>query len=584
MTARRKGKGPGRKPSHPSSTVKGRPRLVFGIAAVVCFALSAFFYRHPHHLQSLSRFIRDPLPTPERQVLCPQVEAILPSSDENRRIDRLLDDVYNEGKFKLEVYEKLGGSVRVPTESYDDFLPVGQDARWDVFADLHAYLEAQFPMVYSSLKVTKINTYGLVFHWEGSDPPSSKKPILLAAHQDVVPIDGNTIDQWIHPPYSGHFDGTWIWGRGSADDKADLISQLVAIESLLKVGFVPRRTIVLAFGIDEEAAGTEGAGKLALYLEQTYGRNGFAVLLDEGEGYGSNAPEDGTIYAMPGISEKGYIDVKIEVLTSGGHSSVPPEHTAIGLLSLMVVELEKHPHKTKFVSSGAGLANALCTVAYGDPEKYNEELKRLGHRASEQPDGKSLEEFRRRLVRVDPFFNVLLKTTQAVDIVWGGIKINALPEVAVAVVNHRIAEHSSPRAVQEHITDLVLPVAKEYNLSLSAFGVNASEGFAGRVVLSDAFYSALEPSPVTPVTNSGPYDLLSGTIKSTLQTSSRYTADDVVIVPSLGLGNTDTRFYWNLTEHIFRYSHRGDKDDLFNGLHTVNEGGFFGVVRIPVEI
>ena len=84
----------------------------------------------------------------------------------------------------------------------------------------------------------------------------------------------------------------------------------------------------------------------------------------------------------------------------------------------------------------------------------------------------------------------------------------------------------------------MLPVAREYGLSLSAFGLNASEGLAGRVVLSEAFYSALEPSPVTPVTKSGPYDLLSGTIKATLQSSARYIADNVVIVPSLGLGNT----------------------------------------------
>ncbi|KAJ8095210.1 hypothetical protein PM082_010432 [Marasmius tenuissimus] len=547
-------------------------RALVGILTTILI-VCATFYHQLHESEVLSQSFEDHA-VPDQQELCPQVRPLFPLSERNQEIDATLEYLYGEEKFKLGAYEKLGGCVRVPTESFDDLLPVGQDSRWDVFRDLHLYLESQFPIIYSSLKVTKVNTYGLVLHWEGSETQSRKKPILLAAHQDVVPVDSSTIDQWIHPPYSGHFDGTWIWGRGSADDKADLISQLIAVESLLKTGFRPRRTIVLAFGIDEEAAGTEGAGKLALYLEETYGRNGFAMLLDEGEGYGSNAPEDGTILAMPGISEKGYIDVKVEVLTPGGHSSVPPEHTAIGLLSLINVELEKHPHQTKFSPSGAGLVNARCTIAYGDPEKYHAELKRLAHRTVSHPDdGKSLEELKRKLVTVDPFFNVLLKTTQAIDVVWGGVKVNALPELATAVVNHRIAEHSSTRAVQDHITGLVLPIAKEYNLSLDAFGTNASEGLTGRVVLSEAFYSALEPSPVTPVTKSGPYDLLSGTIKSTLQSSARYTADDIVIVPSLGLGNTDTRFYWNLTKHIFRYSHRGDRDDLFNGLHTVNEGG-----------
>ncbi|ESK94909.1 gly-x carboxypeptidase [Moniliophthora roreri MCA 2997] len=500
---------------------------------------------------------------PESSLTCPQVSPLFPSS--HARLDAQLDELYHTDAFKLNAYKLLGGAVRIPSESYDDLLPVGQDPRWDVFQDLHDFLESAFPRIHSDLKVTKVNTYGLVLHWQGSE--SALKPILLAAHQDVVPVDWSTVNQWMHPPYSGHFDGTWIWGRGSGDDKADLISQLIAVNSLLQAGFNPRRTIVLAFGIDEEAAGTEGAGKLAIYLEETYGKDGFALLLDEGEGYGENAA-DGVIFALPGISEKGYIDVKIEVLTPGGHSSVPPVHTSIGLLSMIIVEIEKHPHRPKFVRSGAGLPNAQCAVAYGG-EKFLPHVKVLAHRASF--DDGALERFKDELIKTDPFFNVLLKTTQAVNIIQGGVKVNALPELASVIINHRIAEHSSTSAVQEHLTNLVLPVAAENNLTVIAFGRNVSAGAAGQVILSDTLYSALEPSPVSPVKDSAPYGLLSGTIKSTLQSASRYRASDVAIAPSLGLGNTDTRFYWNLTRHIFRYSHRGDRDDLYNGLHTVNE-------------
>jgi len=75
---------------------------------------------------------------------------------------------------------------------------------------------------YSSLEVTKVNTYGLVFHWQGSDV--NLKPLLFASHQgmcsvqlciqnwrstlvDVVPVDPTTTDQWTHSPYSGYYDG-----------------------------------------------------------------------------------------------------------------------------------------------------------------------------------------------------------------------------------------------------------------------------------------------------------------------------------------------------------------------------------------
>jgi hypothetical protein len=35
----------------------------------------------------------------------------------------------------------------------------------------------------------------------------------------------------------------------------------------------------------------------------------------------------GSIIAIPGIAEKGYVDTRVKVSTSGGHSSVPPAHT-----------------------------------------------------------------------------------------------------------------------------------------------------------------------------------------------------------------------------------------------------------------
>ena len=95
----------------------------------------------------------------------------------------------------------------------------------------------------------------------------------------------------------------------------------MAIETMLLHRVKPRRSVVLAFGFDEETSGSEGAGKLAPYLEEHYGKNGFSILIDEG-----NPMEDmfGATFAAPAISEKGRMDIKIEVTTPGGHSSIPP--------------------------------------------------------------------------------------------------------------------------------------------------------------------------------------------------------------------------------------------------------------------
>ena len=99
-----------------------------------------------------------------------------------------------------------------------------------------------------------VHDWALVYEWPGSD--SSLKPILLTAHQDVVPVLPASLPQWDHPPYSGYYDGQDIWGRGSSDTKSSLIAIMAAIEHLLETtDFKPTRTIILGFGSDEERGG-----------------------------------------------------------------------------------------------------------------------------------------------------------------------------------------------------------------------------------------------------------------------------------------------------------------------------------------
>ncbi|TFY78058.1 hypothetical protein EWM64_g5954 [Hericium alpestre] len=208
----------------------------------------------------------------------------------------------------------------------------------------------------------------------------------------------------------------------------------------------------------------------------------------------------------------------------------------------------------------------LCLATYSTA--FPSELRPIAFNAA--TDDHALEHLRDALVAWNPYAAALLGTTQAVDLISGGVKVNALPESAAAVVNHRIAEHSSVGELQKYLTDLLTPVATLFNLSVNAFGQaadTASES-AGELILSDAWGTALEPSPITPTHDNGPWKLLSGTIKATVHGESH--GYDAVVIPSLATGNTDTRWYWNLTRHIFRYTHR-DSGDMKNGAHTVNE-------------
>ncbi|KAH7913034.1 hypothetical protein BJ138DRAFT_1146880 [Hygrophoropsis aurantiaca] len=507
--------------------------------------------------------------------ICPQVSAITPNS--HGQLVESLDQEYATDEFKLKAYESLGGAVRIPTESYDDLGSTLEDPRWRVQYDFHSYLETRFPRAHASLRRTKVNTFALVYHWQGSD--DTLKPLLLAAHSDVVPVNPATFDDWINPPYSGYFDGEWIWGRGSCDDKPGVIGSLTAIESLLERGFEPTRSVVLAFGIDEERGGITGARAIGKYLLETYGEDSMAMIVDEGGGF---SDESGTIFATPAVAEKGYLDVRIEVLTPGGHSSRPPKHTGIGILSNVVTELEAHPHEPKLIRGRTYYQGLQCRAKYDDslPPALRELVE------DSLFSDEKLHELETQLLDFDPDFYAQAGTTQAIDIISGGVKVNALPEAVFAIANHRIADHSSPSELMDRFSGIVAPVAAKHNMSLNAFGksINANDATWGEIRLSDAFNTALEPAPVTPTTASGPYELLSGTILSTLKSNLR--TDDfptsAVVAPALSLGNTDTKHYWKLTKHIFRYGHRG-ADDGYNGAHTINEAirgeGFLEQIR-----
>ncbi|KAL1747945.1 hypothetical protein HDZ31DRAFT_30902 [Schizophyllum fasciatum] len=505
----------------------------------------------------------------DEEALCAQPGPLLPEKHEEF-FGAYVDSVLTDEEFKARVIDLLSGAVQVPTEAFDDMGPVGEEPRWEVFGDFHAYLDKKFPLIRKILKKKSVNTYGLVYEWTGSD--STLKPILLTAHQDVVPVEPRTVAEWEHPPYSGYFDGERIWGRGSSDDKSSLIAILTAIETFLERDFVPARSVVLAFGIDEEAFGKYGAATLGPALEETYGKDGFALVVDEGGGYDEH---EGQVFAAPGIGEKGYLDVRIQVDSPGGHSSVPPAHTTIGILAELLVKLEDEPFTPKLSREEPFYWTWKCYAAYAP--NIDEDL-RAAIKASVFDDA-ALAEAEELLLK-ENLNKVNLETTQAIDMINGGVKSNALPEQAYAVVNHRILTQSSVADTQAFDAARLKSIAAKHNLTFEAFGkpiITAPDTPAyGHLNLSVAFGHALDPAPVTP-TDAAPYEFLSGTIKATYNGHRGGGEDNsIVVAPSISTGNTDTQYYWRLTQHIFRYNHSSGrkgkgKGQVFGGAHTVNE-------------
>lgn len=302
---------------------------------------------------------------------CRQAEPLFPSH-KSAALDSM-DEYLASAQFLNASVPRVAGAVQVPTESFDGMGLVGEDARWDVMYDLALYLEHTFPLVHSTLQLDKVNTHGLLYTWQGSD--SSLKPTVLMAHQDTVPVEKSTVGQWTHPPFSGEYDGHFVWGRGASDCKNSLIGILEAVELLIDAGFSPKRTLVLSFGFDEESAGRQGAGQLAQAILDRYGKDSVEIIVDEGSGL---SKQWGTLFALPAVAEKGYIDVNVIVKMPGGHSSIPPKHNGIGVMGELITHIEANLYEPHLHKENPFLGALYCGAAHAAkfPPSLKKELRR----------------------------------------------------------------------------------------------------------------------------------------------------------------------------------------------------------------
>lgn len=118
--------------------------------------------------------------------------------------------------------------------------------------------------------------------------------------------------------------------------------------------------------------------------------------------------------------------------------SDPDVHQTIGILAELLVHYENNAIQAKLARGTPPYWTAECLAAHAPrlPSALRSSLKKA--RSSD----KALRAAQDELFK-DPTFKALVGTTQAVDIIGGGVKSNALPENAFAIINHRVATDRS---------------------------------------------------------------------------------------------------------------------------------------------
>ena len=393
--------------------------------------------------------------------------------------------------------QKLGAMVRVPCVSKRE------DEDLAEFFNYHNVLEAHFPLLHKALEKEVLNGT-LLYRWKGLD--SSKKPIMLMGHQDVVPA---TDEGWRVPAYSGAVIDGDLYGRGSMDCKSTMYVELQAVEELLAEGFVPPCDIYLAYSINEETGG-DGAAAVVRHLKAK--GITFAIVLDEG-GAVIEQPVAGMDrpYAVLGITEKGYMDVKITARGKGGHSSTPPRNTPAARLFAFANEIEKkRPFEKKLLPEMEAMFAAMAP-SFSFPLRLV-----LGNIWLFKPLLMAL------MSVVSPFGEAVMATTCCFTMMGGSGAANVIPKEPWLIANLRTSAHQN---CQQSLA-VLKKYADKYDLELEV------------LMQRDA-------SPISNI-HSPEYAYLTTCIAKLFP--------DVGISPYVIMGGTDCRHFHALTENAIRFA------------------------------
>lgn len=410
----------------------------------------------------------------------------------------------------------LSDAIKFKTISYGDSAQLDTAA----FMGFHRYLAEAYPLVHHTLSLVKVGGYSLMYRWAGTQ--ADLKPIVLMAHQDVVPVEEAAASLWTVDPFGGEVKENAIWGRGAADDKINLIAILETVEKLLGAGFAPARTIYLCFGHDEEMGG-KGAAAMAkrLVAEGIEAE----LVFDEGGMVTTNkVPGLSRPVALIGTSEKGYMSVTVSVEKSGGHSSMPETETSIDILTKAIARLREQPFESRFSISTQGFIRNLGPempfvnrMAFANPWLFTPLIKGI---YEQSPGG-----------------NAMIRTTLVPTMLNAGVKDNVIPTRAEATVNIRLLPGDSSRVVIARLHEII---------NDSRVNIVVHEGFVN------------EPSAVTEE-DSYAYRIVNEAIKRSF--------DNVLTSPFLMIGATDSRHFSEVSSGIIKFSPMTDPI----GFHGIDE-------------
>jgi acetylornithine deacetylase/succinyl-diaminopimelate desuccinylase-like protein len=298
-----------------------------------------------------------------------------------------------------------------------------------------------------------------------------QKPLLLMGHTDTVTVDEK---KWSHGPFSADREEGFIYGRGTIDDKDNVVATLMTMLMLKRLNVPLDRDVIALFEAGEEGTSTVGIQFMA---NQHYDAIDAEFCFAEG----GNVTRTGGVVKFASIQTVEKIPRAITVTSHGisGHGSVPLESNALAHLGEAVGKIASWTPPMRINETTAAYFKRLASVS--SPEEAKRYLAVLN------PDPKVSGPADDYLRKNEPRHWSMLRTSLSPTVINGGYRNNVIPSEGTATIDTRLAPDEDPAKFLE----LVKQVVNDPNVEVS-YGARDTRPDTPTAKLDSDAFKALE--------------------------------------------------------------------------------------------
>ena len=280
------------------------------------------------------------------------------------------------------------------------------------------------------------NRPNLVARLKGS---GSKRPLLIMGHTDVVNVDPK---KWKHPPFAAVRDGGYIYGRGSVDDKDNVVAGLMVMLTLKRQNVPLDRDVIFLAESGEEGSTRVGIQYMA---NEHFAKVDAEYCLAEG---GSVTRTGGKVkFASVQTLEKIPRGIELTARGPAGHGSTPLRDNAVVRLAAAVAKIGAFKTPVRLNETTRAYFERLASISTPEEAKH--------YRAILSADAKVADVADEHFLTREPRHASMIRTSISPNIIQGGYRINVIPSEAKATLDVRVHPDDDHVALMEQLKKVI---------------------------------------------------------------------------------------------------------------------------------